>query len=69
MMSCALPEASWRKSSYSSDANGSCVEWQRAGAGAVAVRDSKSPSLGAFRFTAGAWDAFLNGVKSGVLEG
>ena len=63
------PEGAWRKSSYSSDANGSCLEWRRPHTAAVAVRDSKEPARGAFRFSAGAWAAFVGGIRAGHFGG
>jgi len=54
----------WRKSSYSSDPNGECVEVATLPDGA-AVRDSKDKSGPVLRFTADEWRTFLDGVKAG----
>ncbi|MCT2590432.1 DUF397 domain-containing protein [Streptomyces sp. N2-109] len=48
----------WRKSSYSSDTGGSCVEVAALPA-AVAVRDSKDPEGPHFTVSAPAFSAFL----------
>lgn len=57
----------WRKSTYS-NGQASCVEVRAGQPDAVAVRDSKDrggPELG---FTAGAWAAFVRGVKQGEFD-
>jgi hypothetical protein len=56
----------WRKSSYSGGA-GNCVEVAGNLHGAVGVRDSKDPDGRALVFTAPAWLAFADRVKSGNL--
>ncbi|UIX33255.1 DUF397 domain-containing protein [Streptomyces sp. GQFP] len=60
-----LSTAEWRKSSYSNGSGGDCVEVSSA-PGVVPVRDSKTaaPHNGpVLLFRAGAWAAFLTGVK------
>jgi len=57
----------WRKSSYSGS-NNDCVEIADLADGGRAVRDSKSPDDGFFRFTAGEWAAFISGVKAGEFD-
>jgi hypothetical protein len=57
----------WRKSSYSG-ANGDCVEIADLPAGGRAVRDSKNPDGGFFRFGAGEWAAFVQSVKAGEFD-
>jgi len=52
----------WRKSSYSGDANGNCVE-VAAAPGAVHVRDTKDREGGTQRFDATAWSAFLAALR------
>jgi hypothetical protein len=49
-------ESNWRKSSYSADNGGACVEV--ASTGAVLVRDSTDRSGPVVAFTAEAWRAF-----------
>ncbi|NUP39358.1 MAG: DUF397 domain-containing protein [Streptomyces sp.] len=57
----------WRKSSYSQNNGGECVEWapsQVAANGEVPVRDSKDPQGPVLTFSPAAWSAFLADVKS-----
>jgi hypothetical protein len=62
-----LSPTEWVKSSYSNGNGGGCVEWAPAYAatGTVPVRDSKEPQRPALHFTAGAWRAFVSGVRGG----
>jgi hypothetical protein len=58
-----LPDASllgapWRKSSYSNEEGGACVEVADGLPGIVPVRDSKNPTGPALLVNAGAWQAF-----------
>ncbi|SOD85564.1 DUF397 domain-containing protein [Streptomyces sp. Ag109_G2-15] len=57
-----LSTVTWRKSSYSNQDGGACVEVAD-NLPLVPVRDSKAPSQGALLFEAGAWAAFVDGVK------
>ncbi|MFZ4154058.1 DUF397 domain-containing protein [Streptomyces pseudogriseolus] len=54
----------WRKSSYSGNTGGDCVEvapvWP---IGLVPVRDSKNPSGPVVTVGAGAWQAFVDGLR------
>ncbi len=56
---------SWRISSYSSSADGSCVEAgaRPDGTGRVAVRHSHHPDGLAIAFAHDTWAAFVGGVK------
>ena len=55
--------ASWRKSSYSGNNGGNCVEAGSAH-GAVLVRDTKQDGHGpVLRFGASAWRAFADRIK------
>ncbi|RCG20657.1 DUF397 domain-containing protein [Streptomyces diacarni] len=57
-------ELAWFKSSYSNDDGGNCVE-VAACPHTIHVRDSKQHSTGPqVAFTAGAWSAFVAGVRS-----
>ena len=63
-----INHAKWRKSSYSGDNGGACVEVASNLPGAVAVRDSKDPHGPALIFTPGEWRTFAAGVKSGEFD-
>jgi len=58
-------DLSWRKSSYSGDNGGACVEVGTAGR-VVVVRDSKDPEGPRLAFAAGTWQAFAEDVKAGA---
>ncbi len=62
MTSSDLPEATWRKSSYSGSGN-DCVEVAANIQGVVAVRDSKDPGGAVLTFTPGEWRAFLASMR------
>jgi hypothetical protein len=55
----------WRKSSYSSNPQGNCVEVSRSGPGTVAVRDSMDPDGPILRFTRDEWARLIGHVKAG----
>ncbi|WP_406494298.1 DUF397 domain-containing protein [Streptomyces sp. NBC_00846] len=55
----------WRKSSYSSSQNDSCVEVLDGHPSGVPVRDSKTPHGPALVVPAPDWSAFITAVKSG----
>lgn len=57
-----LTSARWRKSSYSGNTGGDCVEVADLG-GQVAVRDSKDLQAGRFAVAPEAWTAFLRDLK------
>jgi Domain of unknown function (DUF397) len=57
--------AIWRKSNYSGDNGGNCVEVGTAGL-AVAVRDSQDPDGPLLAFAADTWKAFAKQVKAGA---
>jgi hypothetical protein len=60
-----LSAASWRKSSYSNQDGGACIEVSDDFAGAVPVRDSKMPHGPVLTFPAGGWSSFVAAVKNG----
>ncbi|MFF4039894.1 DUF397 domain-containing protein [Streptomyces sp. NPDC001816] len=60
-----LNTLTWRKSSYSNSDGGECIEVAD-NLPVVPVRDSKHPARGALLFDAGAWSAFVDGVKRQV---
>ena len=53
----------WRKSSYSGNSGGNCVE-VGAAAPLMAVRDSKDPDGPLLAFPAGTWTEFAERVKA-----
>ncbi|MEU3333598.1 DUF397 domain-containing protein [Streptomyces sp. NPDC002144] len=53
--------AIWRKSSYSGDTGGDCVE-VAALTPHIAVRDSKNPSAGVLTLSPAAFSAFVHGT-------
>ncbi|BCL12387.1 DUF397 domain-containing protein [Micromonospora sagamiensis] len=59
-----LAGARWRKSAYSGDNNGACVEVASNLPGLVAVRDSKDPAGPALTFSPTAWAAFTRATKT-----
>ncbi|MFD8066929.1 DUF397 domain-containing protein [Streptomyces parvulus] len=58
-----LSTITWRKSSYSNQDGGNCLEVAQGIPSLVPVRDSKAPALGALLFAAPAWAAFVDGVR------
>jgi Domain of unknown function (DUF397) len=60
-----LSTAPWRKSSYSSNDGGDCIETAPGFIpGAVPIRDSKDPHGPALIFGADAFNAFIQAVKA-----
>ncbi|MGW4908523.1 DUF397 domain-containing protein [Streptomyces sp. NPDC004270] len=57
-----LSDVTWRKSSYSNQDGGECLEVAASIPSLVPVRDSKDPDRGALLFGASAWSAFIDGV-------
>jgi hypothetical protein len=57
--------AAWRKSSYSNQEGGNCVEVADGFPGVVPVRDSKAPHGPALAFPAASWSAFIGELKTG----
>ncbi|WP_326596462.1 DUF397 domain-containing protein [Streptomyces sp. NBC_01803] len=62
-----IPDASalraWRKSSYSDNGQGGCVEVSDGYPDGVPVRDSKAPHGPALVFPVAGWAAFVSAVK------
>jgi hypothetical protein len=58
----AYPVTAWRKSSYSGDNGGNCVEVGGSGP-AVMVRDTKDRAGAALTFGADAWRRFAATIK------
>ncbi|MFI5866922.1 DUF397 domain-containing protein [Streptomyces sp. NPDC051546] len=63
MRSIDLTAATWRKSSYSNQDGGACVEVSADFAAIVPVRDSKDLHGPVLVFPAGSWSAFVAAVK------
>jgi uncharacterized protein DUF397 len=58
-----LTGATWRKSSYSNQDGGACVEVSDDFAAFVPVRDSKAPQGRVLVFPAAGWASFVAAVK------
>ncbi|MGW7525419.1 DUF397 domain-containing protein [Streptomyces sp. NPDC054783] len=58
-----LTFVTWRKSSYSNEGGGDCVEVADTIPGAVPVRDSKTPHGPVLLFPAPAWTCFIDGLR------
>ncbi|MER6528321.1 DUF397 domain-containing protein [Streptomyces sp. NPDC001508] len=63
-----LTTASWRKSSYSNQDGGACVEVSDDFDAVVPVRDTKDPHGPALLFPADGWTTFVAAVKDGRLS-
>ncbi|MFC8626305.1 DUF397 domain-containing protein [Streptomyces anulatus] len=63
-----LNAATWRKSSYSNQDGGQCLEVADGFAPAVPVRDSKNPHGPVLAFAAGGWSSFVSAVRNGELS-
>jgi hypothetical protein len=61
-------ELSWRKSSYSSNGGGNCVEVASGLPGVVAIRDSKDREGSRLAVSGQAWSAFVQGVRQGEFD-
>ncbi|OQR58921.1 DUF397 domain-containing protein [Streptomyces maremycinicus] len=57
--------AAWRRSSYSNQEGGNCVEVADGFRAVVPVRDSKAPHGPALCFEAASWAAFIGELKTG----
>jgi len=56
-------ERTWRKSSYSGNGGGNCVE-TASDSGVILVRDTKDHTIPALTFSADVWAGFTATVKS-----
>ncbi|MFE6753745.1 DUF397 domain-containing protein [Streptomyces sp. NPDC057684] len=63
-----LSDASWRKSSYSNQDGGACVEVSDDLTVIVPVRDSKVSHGPVLVFPAAGWSSFVSAVKGGQLS-
>ncbi|HZM78715.1 MAG TPA: DUF397 domain-containing protein [Candidatus Limnocylindrales bacterium] len=62
----AIEPLRWIKSTRSTS-NGNCVEVAGTVTG-IAVRDSKDPDGPVLRFSAEAWQGFIDGVRTGTFD-
>ena len=66
-----LPNASslhgWRKSTYSGNEGGSCIEVLDGYPTSVPVRDSKALQGPMLVFPSASWTSFISAVKDGIL--
>ncbi|MFI9462033.1 DUF397 domain-containing protein [Streptomyces xiamenensis] len=64
-----IPDASalpgWRKSSYSENGDGGCIEVADGHPGVMPVRDSKNPTGPAIVFPISHWGRFISAAKDG----
>ncbi|MFJ3078356.1 DUF397 domain-containing protein [Streptomyces halstedii] len=60
--------AGWRKSSYSGNEGGSCLEVLDGHPTAVPVRDSKVPSGPTLFVPAASWTSFVSALKADLLS-
>jgi hypothetical protein len=63
-----LSAASWRKSSYSNQDGGACVEIADGFGALVPVRDSKTPHGPVLLFPANRWADFVGAVGGGGMR-
>ncbi|WEH33295.1 DUF397 domain-containing protein [Streptomyces sp. AM 4-1-1] len=63
-----MPGVAWRKSSYSGNNGGDCVEVGSGLSGVVPVRDSKVPAGPVLVLADGAWAGFVSAVCTGELS-
>ncbi|MFB8143505.1 DUF397 domain-containing protein [Streptomyces parvus] len=63
-----LTPATWRKSSYSNQDGGQCLEVADGFAPVVPVRDSKNPHGPVLAFAAAGWSSFVSAVRNGELN-
>ncbi|GAA1778995.1 DUF397 domain-containing protein [Streptomonospora arabica] len=63
----SVVEGTWKKSSYSNQKGGNCVEVAATSEHGAAVRDSKRRDAGRLEMPSAEWAAFLHAVKSAEL--
>ncbi|AXK36887.1 DUF397 domain-containing protein [Streptomyces armeniacus] len=68
MRSIDLSTVTWRKSSYSNQDGGDCVEVADDFPAVVPVRDSKDPAGPALIFGTAAWSSFVSAVRGGEFS-
>nr|WP_239144394.1 DUF397 domain-containing protein [Streptomyces sp. SID14515] len=60
--------ATWRKSSYSNQGGGQCLEVADGYTAVVPLGDSKNPSGPVLTFAAGSWSSFVSAVRNDELS-
>ncbi|ATW51098.1 DUF397 domain-containing protein [Streptomyces peucetius] len=68
MRSIDLTAVSWRKSSYSNQDGGACLEVSDDFAGVVPVRDSTVPRGSVLLFPTAGWGSFVSAIRDGQLS-
>lgn len=68
MGSLDLTTVTWRKSSYSNQDGGACIEVSDGFDAVVPVRDGKNPQGPVLAFAADGWSSFVSAVKDGELS-
>ena len=63
-----IGNVTWRKTSYSGDNGGGCIEVASTGKTLVAVRDSKHPNGPKLAFTSSGWQSFVQRVRNRALN-
>ena len=58
----------WRKSSFSGNGGGNCVEVGQDADGTILVRDTKDRGRPAHRYTLAEWRAFVAGMRNGEFD-
>ncbi|MEU7830538.1 DUF397 domain-containing protein [Nonomuraea sp. NPDC052129] len=63
-----LRTAAWRKSSFSGDNGGNCIEVAPLSGGRVAMRDTERPDLEPWVVSGSVWAAFGKGWRNGEFD-
>ncbi|WP_078841217.1 DUF397 domain-containing protein [Streptomyces acidiscabies] len=63
-----MPDRTWRKSSYSDNTGGNCLEVLDGHPTSVPVRDSKTPHAPSLLIPASAWTPFIAAVRTSPLH-
>ncbi|MEU8570263.1 DUF397 domain-containing protein [Streptomyces pathocidini] len=62
-----MSQLAWQKSSFSTGAEGECVEVATAVDGLICLRESDDPAV-VVTVPPGRWGAFLRGIKAGEYD-
>ena len=63
-----MDQRMWRKSSYSSDQGGNCVEVAELAGDGRAVRDSKDPDGAVLSISSSQWASFVHGLRDSEFD-